>query len=63
MSGVSVFLVVGGLWNVVDGVWSLLHPRLGHWWFSDLARIGRLVIGIGLLFLGVCYLIVDVIEK
>ena len=49
LDGIALLLVFSGLWNIVDGAWSLVHPRLGHWWLSDLVRAVRLKIGVGLL--------------
>jgi len=49
---IDIFIVVAGVSNIVDGVWSLLHPRLGHWFLSDLGRWWRLLIGLVLLVLG-----------
>ena len=60
---IDILLIIAGLSNIVDGVWSLIHPRLGHWWLSDLGRIWRTLIGVFLFFLGLVCLIVDLIER
>ena len=51
----KTILILCGLCNIIDGVWSLLHPRLGHWWLSDLGRWVRVVIGIIVLVIGVMH--------
>jgi len=49
----NILLILCGLYNIVDGIWSLIHPRLGHWWLADIARIGRTIVGFIVLFIGI----------
>jgi len=49
---IKIFLVLAGIWNLMDGIASIRLRSLGHSWISDTCRVIRYLIGIGLIFLG-----------
>jgi len=48
----KTILILCGVCNIIDAVWSLLHPKLGHWFVSDLGRWVRLLVGFIILVIG-----------
>jgi len=53
MNWINYTLIVFGLWNIFDGVWSLWYKDTEHTWFADAGRVVRTVIGVALIVLAV----------
>ena len=49
---IKAFLILSGIWNLFDGIISIKLENLGHTKLSDLARLARSLIGIGLILIG-----------
>ena len=49
---IKAFLIFSGIWNVLDGIISIKLEHLGHTKLSDLGRLVRFLIGIGLILIG-----------
>jgi len=49
---IKAFLILSGVWNLFDGIISIKLENLGHTKLSDLARLARSLIGIGLILIG-----------
>lgn len=49
---IKTFIILSGIWNLVDGIISIKLEHLGHTKLSDLARLARSLIGVGLIVLG-----------
>jgi len=49
---IKIFLILAGIWNLFDGIISIKLEHLGHTMLSDLGRLARSLIGLGLLFVG-----------
>jgi|WetSurMetagenome_2_1015567.scaffolds.fasta_scaffold624122_1 hypothetical protein len=48
----KAFLMFAGIWNFFDGIISIRLEHLGHSKLSDLGRLIRSLIGVGLLIIG-----------
>jgi hypothetical protein len=49
---VKAFLMFAGIWNFFDGIISIRLEQLGHSKLSDLGRLIRSLIGVGLIIVG-----------
>ncbi len=49
---IKIFLILSGTWNFFDGIISIKLEHLGHTRLSDLGRLVRSLIGIGLILAG-----------
>ncbi|MCK9572449.1 MAG: hypothetical protein M0Q96_04145 [Candidatus Omnitrophica bacterium] len=52
MTLVKIFLIFCGIWNLLDGIVSIKLRSLGHSWISDLCRLIRALLGLGLILAG-----------
>lgn len=47
----DIFKCVIGLVIIFDGFWSLQTPKNMHFWYLDLGRVVRILLGVGILLL------------